>query len=165
MIFTFVPTFAGSLGVNRVAPFALAYSLAALMVRAVGGQLVDTLGRRAVIIPALGLQTGAVVLLAVSPGLAVQLLPPAVLLSLAGVLGGIAHGFLYPALTALVVDAASLAQRGRLLGLFSACMLAGQAAGAMGFGVVAHHLGYVWMFGLLAVILAGAVLLSARLSR
>ena len=64
VMFTFFPTYALDLGVRWVGLFAVTYSGAALGVRATAGGLADTIGRRAVIIPALALQAGATVLLA-----------------------------------------------------------------------------------------------------
>ena len=64
VMFTFFPTYALDLGVRWVGLFAVTYSGAALGVRATASGLADTLGRRAVIIPALGLQAAATVLLA-----------------------------------------------------------------------------------------------------
>ena len=61
VMFTFFPTYALDLGVRWVGLFAVAYSGAALIVRATAGGLADRLGRRAVIIPAMALQAGATV--------------------------------------------------------------------------------------------------------
>lgn len=166
VVFTFFPTYAATLEVQRVGLFAVAYSLAALMVRAVGGRLVDTMGPRAVIIPALALQVVGAALLAILAVLVGRLhLPPTPFLCLAGVLAGGAHGFLYPALTTLVMDVTPEDRRGRVVGVFSAFMLGGQAAGAMCFGYLAHALGYSIMFGILALVLSGAWLLAFRLDR
>ena len=166
VVFTFFPTYARTLGVERIGLFAVAYSVAALAVRVAGGRLVDTLGRRPVIIPALGVQAAGAALLAVL-GLLVQRahLPVTPLLFLAGLLAGTAHGFLYPALTALVMDLTPDDRRGRVVGVFSAFILSGNAAGAMGFGYLVHALGYGWMFAVLAVLLAGGCVLAFRLDR
>jgi MFS family permease len=84
-------------------------------------------------------------------------LPALPFLGLIGLLGGAAHGFLYPALSALVMDLTPEGQRGRVIGVFSAFILAGQALGALVFGPVAHAVGYPAMFGVLAVLLGGGV--------
>ena len=56
-------------------------------------------------------------------------------------------------------------RRGRAVGVFMAFVLLGQAAGAAGFGHLAHGVGYGPMFGLLSVLLAGACVLAFRLDR
>jgi DHA1 family multidrug resistance protein-like MFS transporter len=164
VVFTFLPTFAATLGMARIGLFAVAYSAGALAVRATGSQLIDRVGRRPVIIPALGVQAaGAALLAGLAPLVERAGLPAAPLLAVVGVLAGAAHGFLYPALTALVMDLTPEERRGRVIGVFSACILGGNAVGAMVFGYLAHGLGYPAMFGILAVCLAGACALAFRL--
>jgi MFS family permease len=164
VVFTFLPTYAATLGVERIGLFAIAYSLGALTVRAAAGRLIDTVGRRLIIVPALGLQTTAAIVLAVmGPLVARGGAPAGPLLVVTGLLAGTAHGFLYPALSALVMDLTPEERRGLMIGVFSAFILTGQAAGAMGFGYLAHVLGYPPMFGLLAACLAGATALGFRL--
>jgi MFS family permease len=163
--FTFFPTYARDLGVGRVGAFAVAYSLGALTVRATAGQVVDRAGRRAVIIPAMALQAVAAALLAALGALVTRGLPGGPFLFLAGILAGTAHGFLYPALTALVMDATPPALRGRMVGVFSAFILAGQACGAATFGYLAHAAGYGTMFLVLAALLAVAGVMALRLDR
>jgi MFS family permease len=76
-----------------------------------------------------------------------------------GLLSGVAHGFLYPALAALVADDAPPARRGAVIGVFSALFLAGQAGGAFTFGGFAHGFGYPLMWLVLtAGVVAGAVI-------
>jgi MFS family permease len=166
VMFTFFPTYALDLGVRWVGLFAVTYSGAALGVRATASGLADTIGRRAVIIPALALQAGATVLLS-SLGLLARSLgvPAGPFLALAGLLAGAAHGLLYPALTALVVDVTPSERRGRVVGVFMAFILLGQAGGAAGFGHLAHAVGYGPMFGILSILLAGACALAFRLER
>ena len=166
VMFTFFPTYALDLGVRWVGLFAVAYSGAALLVRTTAGSLADSVGRRAVIIPAMTLQAVATLLLA-SLGLLVRALglPAGPFLALAGVLAGAAHGLLYPALTALVVDVTPPDRRGRVVGVFMAFILLGQAGGAAGFGALAHALGYGGMFAVLDLVLIGACILAYRLDR
>lgn len=166
VMFTFFPTYALDLGVRWVGLFAVAYSGAALIVRATAGDLADRLGRRAVIIPAMALQAGATLVLA-SLGLLAHGagLPAAPFLALAGLGAGAAHGFLYPALTALIVDVTPPERRGRVVGVFMAFILAGQAGGAAGFGYLAHALGYGGMFAVLGVVLTLVLALAFRLAR
>jgi MFS family permease len=166
VMFTFFPTYAADLGVRWVGLFAVAYSTAALGVRASASSLADTVGRRAVIIPAMALQAGATALLAIVGLLARSVgIPAGPLLALAGLIAGAAHGLLYPALTALVVDVTPPERRGRMVGVFMAFILLGQAGGAAGFGYLAHAVGYGPMFAILCLVLAGASALAFRLER
>jgi MFS family permease len=166
VMFTFFPTYAADLGVRWVGLFAVVYSAAALVVRATAGGLADRVGRRAVILPAMVLQAGATAVLAALGGLARGMgLPAAPFLALAGLAAGAAHGFLYPALTALIVDVTPPERRGQVLGVFMAFILAGQAGGAAGFGYLAHAAGYGAMFAVLGLALTGASALAVRLAR
>jgi MFS family permease len=159
-IFTFMPTFAEGLGVTTAALFYTAYAGAAMAVRILGGRLIDTRGRRAVIVPSMFIQVAATALLAslglvTARGVAGPVLP---VLFLAGLLSGGAHGFLYPGLAALVADTAAAERRGAVIGVFSAVFLVGHAAGAFVFGYVAHAVGYGPMWAVVSgVLLMGAV--------
>src|SRR3989449_9917693 len=102
----FLPTFAESLGVQTLALFYTAYALAAIGVRVFGGRLIDTRGRRAVIVPSMLMQAVATALLAITAFLVARAsqTPVVAVLFLAGPLSGGAHGVLYPGLAALVTD-------------------------------------------------------------
>jgi MFS family permease len=161
-IFAFLPTFAESLGVTTLALFYTAYAGSAMAVRVFGGQLIDTRGRRAVIVPSMFVQVSAVALLATvglfAPRMAdVPVLP---VLFLAGLMAGGGHGFLYPGLAALVTDQVRPAQRGAVVGVFSAVFLLGSAGGAFSFGYVAHAVGYGLMWTFLAALLLGGAVVS-----
>jgi MFS family permease len=164
-IFTFVPTFGELLGVTSLALFYTAYSGAAMAVRALGGGLSDTLGRRAVIVPSMLLQALAAAILAALGLLFGARAPVPVLpfLFLAGLLAGGAHGFLYPALAALLMDETPERRRGSVVGIFSSVFLTGNALGAMLFGVLSHGFGYGVMWSVLALLLGAGFALSFRL--
>ncbi len=166
-IFAFLPTFAQSLAVTTLSLFYTAYAGAAIAVRVFGGRLIDTRGRRAVIIPSMFLQATAPALLAVVGMLVTRTssIPVVPVLFLAGLLSGGAHGFLYPGLAALVTDLARPARRATAVGVFSAMFLVGQAAGAFLFGWVAHVLGYASMWSILAFSLLIGAALSMGLAR
>jgi MFS family permease len=165
-IFAFLPTFAEDLNVTTLSLFYTAYSVAAIVVRLAGGRLIDTRGRRAVIVPSTFVQALATGLLALLGVLVTRTSATPVLpvLFVAGLLSGGAHGFLYPALAALVTDATPPARRGAVVGLFSAVMLVGQTVGAFAFGYVANALGYGSMWALLTALLLLGGLFSLRLA-
>ena len=163
---TFMPTFAEDLGVRTVALFYTGYAVSAIAVRLVGGRMIDTRGRRAVIVPSMFVLAAAGALLAgtgyAAERYAVPVLPVIVV---AGLLSGAAHGFLYPALAALVADGAPPARRAAVIGVFSALFLCGQGGGAFVFGGLAHALGYAPMWlALTALVLVGS-LVSMGLER
>jgi MFS family permease len=165
-VFAFLPTFGVSLGVTTLALFYTAYAVAAMGVRIFGGRLIDTRGRRAVIVPSMFLQAIAVAVLAalalaISPTGRIPALPG---LFLAGLLGGAGHGFLYPGLAAIVADHAPEARRGAVVGIFSAVFLVGNTSGAMTFGIAAHALGYGPMWSILAALLLLGAIVSLGLS-
>jgi len=122
-IFAFLPTFAQSLAVTTLSLFYTAYAGAAIAVRVFGGRLIDTRGRRAVIIPSMFLQATAPALLAVVGMLVTRTssIPVVPVLFLAGLLSGGAHGFLYPGLAALVTDLARPARRATAVGVSARC--------------------------------------------
>jgi MFS family permease len=164
-IFTFLPTFGEVLGVTSVGLFYTAYAGAAMLVRVAGGTLIDVRGRRAVIIPSMFVQTSATCLLALvallfRPALGLPVLP---FLFLAGFLAGGAHGFLYPAMSALLMDVTPERRRGSAVGIFSSVFLVGNSIGAIVFGYVAHGLGYPWMWSALTLLLTAGFAASFRL--
>lgn len=160
-LFAFLPTFGESIGVRTLALFYIAYACAAMAVRVVAGHWIDTRGRRAVIVPSMFLQALSVALLAALAFLITRLhgLPPLPVFVVSGLIGGAAHGFLYPGLAALVADQAHEARRGTVIGVFSAVFLIGNSGGAFVFGGVAHRFGYgaTWS-ALTALLLVGALL-------
>ena len=158
----FLPTFAEELGVRTVALFYTGYAVAAIGVRVVGGRLIDTAGRRAVIVPSMFVLAVAAAVLAAAGHAAEHRLgvPALTVVVVTGLLCGGAHGFLYPALAALVADHAPEARRGAVIGAFSAIFLAGQAAGAFAFGWSAVALGYAAAW----TVLTGLVLIGALVS-
>lgn len=166
-IFVFLPTFAESLGVRTLALFYTAYAVAAIGVRVFGGQLIDTRGRRAVIVPSMFIQTAATALLAALGFLVTRTsqTPVVPALFLAGLMSGCAHGFLYPGLAALVTDQTPATRRGVVVGIFSAVFLAGQTSGSFLFGYVTHAVGYAFMWSVLSALLLVGSALSLKMAR
>src|SRR3989449_4062422 len=163
----FLPTFAESLGVQTLALFYTAYALAAIGVRVFGGRLIDTRGRRAVIVPSMLMQAVATALLAITAFLVARTsqTPVVPVLFLAGLLAGGAPGVLYPGLPALVTDQTPAGRRGVVVGIFSSVFLTGPTAGALVFGYVTHSVGYAFMWTILTSLLFAGFALSLRLER
>jgi MFS family permease len=134
IVFVFLPPFARFAGVPRIAPFYIVYTLMAVAVRVLGGRLADRLERRQVILPSLiGLAAGILLF---------STLHSTWMLVLIAFINGTAHGFVFPATSALAFDRAPRGARGRALAVFNTAVLAGTTTGAMGFGWCAEIVGY-----------------------
>jgi MFS family permease len=164
-IFAFLPTFAEDLGVTTLSLFYTAYSLSAIAIRIFGGRLIDTHGRRTVIVPSMFVQVAATGVLALIGALVTRTSATPVLpaLFLAGLLAGGAHGFLYPGLAALVTDTTPEARRAAVVGIFSAMFLAGSTIGAFTFGWIANAAGYGSMWAALTALMLVGCLVALRL--
>jgi MFS family permease len=165
-IFVFLPTFADGLGVETLSLFYTAFAVAAIGVRVFGGRMIDTYGRRAVIVPSMFVYTGSTALLAVLGFLVsrTSLTPVVPVLFVAGLMAGGAHGLLYPGLAALVTDHAPEARRGVVIAMFSTVFLVGQTAGSFAFGYIAHAIGYALTWTMLTALLLIGSALSMSLS-
>lgn len=110
-----------------------AYAGGAVTVRLIGAAIPDRLGP---------FRVGAVSLLSYAAGLYVAAgaysVPAFVL---AGILGGIGHGYCFPVLTGQVVTRAPAALRGIAMAAFTGLWEIARLIGAPGFGALADHLG------------------------
>jgi len=133
-VITFVPTFVQVVGIERVAPFFLSYSLAAIGVRLAFGGLSDRIGRRPVLFPAMGLLALAIAVLGSVHGI------PALIA--VGLCFGAGQGMVYPTANALMVDLSHAGNLGRVQTLFSGSFSVGVAISAFVFGRVIERFGY-----------------------
>lgn len=155
VLFTFLGPFALSQGMKAIRSFFVAYTTAALAVRVVGGRLADRLGHRLIAATALFLY-GCVV---ASTGL----LAPHHLVVL-GLGFGLAHGALYPALMALLINLAPSARRPRILGLANGAMSIGISS-VFPAGLLVARAGYPATFAVAGGLVALASLLLRKRPR
>lgn len=154
IVFVFLPPFARQVGLPRIGPFYLVFTLTAITVRFLGGRLADRFGRRQVILPSLvGLAAGVLLFSA---------LRSTWLLLVIALVNGASQGFVYPATSALAFDRAPRGGRGRALAAYNMAALTGGALGAIGFGWMAQLLGYRQGFVIAGLILALGALLFWR---
>lgn len=136
-ILNFVAIFLRSKGLAAFY-FFLTYTIAVTAVRIFGGKISDKLGRKVIASPCL---------LAVSISLAamyfVESPLSAVLISLFFSIG---YGFLYPTLSALVIDKAGSDERGKVMGAFNASYSLGINFLAFPLGLIARDFGYEIMY-------------------
>jgi predicted MFS family arabinose efflux permease len=147
-MFTFVQPFALEQGAERVGQFFLGYVATAVGVRTVLGRLTDRVGPTKVSVA--GLAFYALVLLATA-GLRVNLLIPL------GAGLGIAHGFLYPALSAAGLFMTSGERRPVFMGWFACAFNAGFAITVLVLGPVADRYGYPTLFLIVGALIATGV--------
>ena len=133
-VLTFVPTFVHVAGIERVAPFFLSYSFAAIMVRLALGGLSDRIGRRPVLVPAMAVQAGAILALG-SVGSVAGLIT-------VGLCFGAGQGIVYPTANALMVDLSHAGNLGRVQTLFAGSFSVGVAISAFVFGGIIERFGY-----------------------
>ncbi|MDO8433698.1 MAG: MFS transporter [Candidatus Binatus sp.] len=147
---SFVAAYAYQEGVQRAGWYFAIYSLMAVGVRLVGGQVMDRMGLNRALAPSLAVLAIGLALLAGTGRFG--------LLDIAAVIGGIGHGYLYPALSALVIARTPLKSTGRSSSIYSSLYDLGGMAGPYLLGVVAVTFGYGPMFIVSgSIALAGAI--------
>lgn len=134
---TYTQPFALSLGAEHVSPLFVGYTIAAITVRVVLGSLADRVGRRAIALASLVLY--ALVLLVTTRLQAHWLFG-------IGMGLGVAHGLLYPALNALLVEATPDAARGIVMTSYNGAFNLGFAVSVVGFGSIAEVAGFPTVF-------------------
>lgn len=118
--------------------FFLTYTLTVTAVRIFGGKFSDTWGRKAVASPGL---------LVVSISLAAMYLIDSPMSTiLVAFVFSFGYGFLYPTLSALVIDKAGEDERGKAMGAFNASYSMGINFLAFPFGIIARDWGYETMY-------------------
>jgi len=136
-ILNFVATFLRSKGLAAFY-FFLTYTIAVTAVRIFGGRISDSLGRKVIASPCL-----FIVSVSLAAMYFVDNTLSAVLISLFFSIG---YGFLYPTLSALVIDKAGSDERGKAMGAFNASYSMGINFLAFPLGLIARDFGYEVMY-------------------
>lgn len=147
-VLNFIALFGADLGFNRVGPFFLAFSTAAVLTRLGIGDISDRYGRKRVIIPSALL-------------ISLNLLWIAGIHSywafvLSGFLAGLGQGLIFPALSTYVIDFLGRENKGLALGLYLSLFDVGMGLGSPLFGWISDAAGYRTMYvvaGCLSVVL------------
>jgi len=135
---TFVPVLMERFDIGRVGVFFVFWSLSAVTVRLFAGAASDTIGRRAVLVPAMATMSTAVAVLAFA-----RTMPWMVAVA---VIFGFAQGLLYPTMNALVADWSKPGNIGRTQSMFSGSYSFGIATSAFFFGTIVEDYGFTAMF-------------------
>jgi MFS family permease len=154
VVMTFLAPLAMSRGVAAVSGFFAAYTLAALAVRILGHAMTDRLGLRRTAALATILYGAAIAGIAgVGPQSMVAL----------GLVFGIAHGALFPALMVLLFHDTAPAARAKLAALSNGVMNLGMLT-VLGFGQLANHVGLVAVFVITGLLVVASGWLSGQAS-
>ena len=152
MLFTFLAPFALAHGVNQIRDFFIGYTGAAITVRLLGGRLADRLGHRMIATVALALYGGVVA--------CTGLFGPHHLYAL-GICFGLAHGAVFPAVMALLINNTPPHLRPRVLGIANGAMSIGVSS-VFPAGALIARIGYPAMFAIAGGLVALAALLIRR---
>lgn len=157
-VVTFHAEYADRLGIDHPGWLFATYAFAVLAVRTFIGRAADAYGPARVALPCLTLGVGALALLSLAQT------PWLAFLGMA--LTGLGSGATYPALSADAVDRVDPGVRGSALGSFMAFGDFGQGMAGPLVGLVSSALGFRWVYGIPAVIVAiGLAVLAIDVSR
>jgi MFS family permease len=134
----FIAVFGNSVGIGRVAPFFLVFSLAAILTRFSMGDVSDRRGRKTVILPAALIIVGNLFVIA-----EVRSFP---LLVVTGFVGGLGQGLIFPALSTYIIDFLGRENKGLAISLYLSLFDVGMGLGSPLFGWVSDMAGYRWMY-------------------
>jgi len=141
---SFVAPFAYEKGIAAVGTYFLIYSMAGVVVRVLGRRVLDRVGLARVLLPALVILALGMALIAGTGH--------AGILDLSALVGGVGHGYLYPALSALVIARSDISAMGRASSIYTSLYDAGTMAGPYLLGIVGEYFGYGPLF-----IVSGAI--------
>jgi MFS family permease len=111
---SFVAPFAYRSGVTQVGTYFASYAVFGMAVRVFTGRLMDWVGLERILVPSL-------MVLAIGLGL-IGATGHVKMLDAAGVVGGIGHGLLYPALSAMVIARTEIGATGRSSSIYQRSM-------------------------------------------
>ncbi len=151
----FIGPYCRSIGIERFFPFFIAFSFSAILTRFRLAALPDRYGQRRVAIPAL--------LLVAANSLIISQINATWLLIVAGLIGGLGQGLIFPALSSLMVDLIGHHRRAFALSVYTTCFEIGFGLGLPLFGMVADHLGYRWMYATAGFYMFASTLFFIRL--
>ena len=149
----FVAPLAAERHIALASLFFLCYSTAAVLVRLLGGRLADRVGERRILPYALVI-TGAGLL-------TLTLVQSQSALAAAGLISGCGHGLLYPSLNSWAIRGQPAAVRGKVTGIYTGALDAGNFGGSLLLGIIGEWFGLTVLFMVAGgVLLAGLVVLT-----
>jgi MFS family permease len=150
-VVNFIALFGKSIPLDRVGPFFVAFSTAAILARFLLGDLSDRLGRKKVVFP-------SVCIISLNLFLISQV-QSIWMFVLTGFIGGFGQGLIFPALSTYIIDILGKENKGFAISLYLTFFDVGMGFGSALFGWISDLYGYRWMYLIagLAFFLAGVV--------
>ncbi|MFC2163773.1 MFS transporter [Acidobacteriota bacterium] len=137
-VINFIALFGKSIPVDRIGPFFVAFSAAAILTRVFFGGLSDKYGRKVVLFPAVVVISLNMFLIAYAGNLW--------MFTLAGFIGGLGQGLIFPALSTYMIDLFGQANKGLALSLYLTFFDIGMGSGSAFFGWIIDLYGFRIMF-------------------
>ncbi len=135
---SFVAPFAYQKGITTVGVYFVIYALVGVVVRIVGRRLLDRVGLARALVPSLAILAIGMAMIAGTGHGGV--------LDMAAVIGGFGHGYVYPALSAMVIARTDMSAMGRSSSIYTSLYDAGTMAGPYLLGIVGEYFGYGPLF-------------------
>lgn len=134
----FIALFGKSIALNRVGPFFLCFSGAAVLSRLWVGGLSDKYGRKQIIFPAICIISFNLFLISQTKSF--------VMFLVAGFIGGFGQGLIFPALSTYIIDIFGRENKGLAISLYLAFFDVGMGFGSTFFGWISDLYGYRKMY-------------------
>jgi MFS family permease len=135
---SFIAPLAYEKGITTVGTYFLIYALVGVVIRITGRRVLDRVGLERVLTPSLAILAVGIALIAGTGHWGI--------LNLAAAIGGFGHGFVYPALSALVIARSDARAMGRSSSIYTSLYDAGTMAGPYMLGIVGEYFGYGPLF-------------------
>jgi len=155
-VLVFIATYMKANSLKPVSLFFFSYTISAILTRVFLGDLADRYGKSYVIIPSMVLYAISIFCLVYARNLFFLTVDAAVF--------GIAHGFIYPAMGAMVVDISGNA-KGKGLSFYSGSFSLGFTLSSILSGILTKNFGYEFMFKISGMIVLMGILIFYLMNR
>jgi len=137
-VVNFIALFGKSISFDRIGPFFVAFSAAAIATRFLWGGLSDKYGRKRVLFPAVCLISLNLVI--------ISQVQSFWLFVLTGFIGGFGQGLIFPALSTYCIDVFGRRNKGLAISLYQTFFDVGMGVGSALFGYISDLMGYRQMY-------------------
>jgi len=134
----FIALFGKSISFNRIGPFFVAFSAAAILTRLLMGGLSDKYGRKRILLPSVCLISLNLIV--------ISQVQSFWLFVLTGFIGGLGQGLIFPALSTYTIEIIGRQNKGLAIGLYQTFFDVGMGFGSAFFGWISDIGGYRHMF-------------------